>query len=40
MTSQPIRQPVIDQFFEKVLTTTSRSSGSQTCRKEGATSVS
>ena len=34
--TQPARQPVIAQFFEKVLVTISRSSSVQICRKDGA----
>ena len=34
--SQPSRQPVIAQLFEKLLTTISRSSGSAWSRKDGA----
>ena len=34
--SQPSRQPVIAQDFEKLLMTMSRSSGSATSRKDGA----
>ena len=34
--SQPTRQPVMAQFFEKVLASRSRSSTSQTSRNEGA----
>jgi hypothetical protein len=33
---QPSRHPVIAQFFEKLLTTISRSSGSAWSRKDGA----
>ena len=33
---QPMRQPVIAQFFEKVLTNRMRSSGSMMSRKDGA----
>jgi hypothetical protein len=35
-TIQPSRQPVIAQFFEKLLTTISRSSRSAWSRKDGA----
>ena len=37
---QPMRQPVIAQFLENVLTNRMRSSGSMTSRKEGARSPS
>ena len=35
-TSQPMRHPVIAHGFEKLLMTNTASSGSITCRKEGA----
>ena len=35
-TSQPTRQPVIDQFLEKELAKITRSPGSMTSRKDGA----
>ena len=37
---QPIRQPVMHQFFEKVLTNRMRSSGAMMSRKDGARSPS